>query len=58
MLSAVVILAAVAGLLAIIGLVPAWREYPTLAVSVLLLAIAVFLLGHGVSCFQDRKSVV
>ena len=47
MIGAVAVLSVVAGVLAVIALVPAWRDYPTLAVAVLLLAVALFLVGYG-----------
>jgi hypothetical protein len=45
----VAILAAVAGLLSLVALIPTWREsyYYPVSVAVLLLAIAVFLVGGG-----------
>lgn len=42
-LTPVFILAVVAGILAVLAIVPATREYPLLAVATLLLAIAVAL---------------
>lgn len=44
-MSAVTILAIVAIFLAVIALVPAWRDYPALAVAVLLLGVCVLLQG-------------
>lgn len=41
---AVGILAGVAGLLAVLALVPGWKDYPLTQVACLLLAIGLFLL--------------
>lgn len=46
-MSAIAILAAVAGLLAVISLWPPTEKYPLLSVAALLLAIAVYLSGAG-----------
>ena len=47
-MTVVTILGCVACVLAVIALVPAWREHPVLAVAVLLLAICAILMGGGV----------
>lgn len=45
MLTAVAILAVVAGILCVLGMIPQTNQWPVLPVAGLLLAVAVFLLG-------------